>query len=77
MDKSNRGFFLSRNFFTSGKNKVTVRSSGFLLRPGVSRLVQGEEGAQQPAFLQLLHPHELQDQKSRHQAYDVGVGFHT
>lgn len=41
------------------------------------RLLQGEEGVEQFAFLQLLHPHQLQNQKSCQQPQDFCTGLHT
>lgn len=46
-------------------------------RPGMCRLLQLKQTLQQLSFLQLLQPHQLQDQESRHQPQDVFVGPHT
>lgn len=46
-------------------------------RPGLRGVVQAEEGAEQFAFLHLLHSHQLQHQKSSHQPQDVFMGPQT
>ena len=46
-------------------------------RPGLRGVIQAEKGAEQFAFLQLLHPHQLKNQESRHQPQDVCMSPHT
>lgn len=46
----------------------------FPFPPAPRRVGQGEEGPEQPALLQLRHPHQLQDQKRGHEPQDVVTG---
>lgn len=46
----------------------------FSFRPVHRRVDQGEEGPEQCALFQLLHPHLLQDQEGRHEPQDVSTG---
>lgn len=46
----------------------------FPFPPAPRRVDQGEEGREQPALLQLRHPHQLQNQKRGHEPQDVATG---
>lgn len=48
---------------------------GVWLRPVFWGLLQVKQVPQQLPFLQLLHPHQLQNQESRHHPQDVCVGL--